>query len=474
MSRSLRYSKSYLKAPGVESILLAPGAKDRAVKIDGKDLIQQSQQEHPVSPGSFSLDKEPSAEELCLKGFHYIDQEDFEKAAEAFTRLVKMVQIPELYFYLGVSYYELGDMNRAAAALEKVVRLRPENAPAQFVLATVYITPFLQSGDTSKLRKAIKPTKKAIQLGHHVPMDHHYLGIVYEGLGNWQAAEEHYQKAIELDSHLEVAYLKLAYLYRQLLEANPEEQEFYHSEAIETYWKLLQVDPQNSDAYRYMASVYQDLGQTEAAIEACEKAVEIDGNNLFAIAGLATLYLDAKRYEDAKSVLRRLTDTDPRQVEAYMKRWMADDRVESFRADAFANYGVACMELFRTQAEEQGTEAGDPELLLEAERSFKKALELEPRHVNALYDIAVLYYRQNRSEEAGESVRKLLEIEPDTRNIKEHVHSLLEDLLQEKLLERGLLKEIRGPITDLAPYRNRTLLPVGDKPLSEIVVEGRR
>src|SRR5215213_1921456 len=115
MSRSLRYSKSYLNTPGVESILLAPGVKDRAIKIDGKDLIQQSQQEHPVSLVSFGLDKEPSAEELCIQGFHYIDHEDFDKAAVTFTKLVKMVRVPELYFYIGVSYYELGDMNRAAA-----------------------------------------------------------------------------------------------------------------------------------------------------------------------------------------------------------------------------------------------------------------------------------------------------------------------------------------------------------------------
>ncbi|HKC66322.1 MAG TPA: tetratricopeptide repeat protein [Pyrinomonadaceae bacterium] len=474
MSQSLRYSRLALNAPGIESILLAPGARDKAIKIDGKDLIQQSQQQHPVSFISTTSNNEPSVEELCLRAFHYIDQEEFQKAAEAFTELVKMTPVPELYFYLGVSYYELGDMNRAAIALEKAVRLRPENAPAQFVLASVYITPFLKSGDASKLRKAIKPTKKAIQLGHHVPFDHHYLGIVYHGLGNWQAAEEHYQKAIELDPHLEVAYIKLAYLYSQLAKRNSEEQESYYSEAIKTYKGLLQVDPQNSDAYRYMSSVYMNLGQIEAAIEACKKAVEVDSNNLFALAGLGMLHLDAKRYEDAMLVLRRLTEIDPRQVEAYMKKWEQGNQVKSFRADAFTNYAVACIELYRALVEEQRAEAANPELLLNAERSFKKALELEPKHVNALYDLAVLYYRQNRLDEAQERIRELLDVEPNNKNIRDHVQSLLEEQLQEKLLESGLLKEIKEPIRDLSPYRNRTLLPVGDKPLSEIVTEGRR
>jgi tetratricopeptide (TPR) repeat protein len=233
MSQSLRYSRTGLHAPGIESVLLARGAGGDAVTLDSQALIQQCRRE-PL-PSEFSIiAKEPSAEELCVRGLQYFYEEDFAQAVETFTELVKIIQASELYLYLGVSYYELEDMNRAAAALEKAVRLRPENAPAQFVLASVYITPFLKSGDASKLKKAIKPVRKAIQLGHHLPMDYHYLGIIYEGLGNWSASEENYRKAIELDIHLEPAYLKLAYLYCQLGEANPEEREFYLTEAIET------------------------------------------------------------------------------------------------------------------------------------------------------------------------------------------------------------------------------------------------
>lgn len=47
------------------------------------------------------------------------------------------------------------------------------------------------------------------------------------------------------------------------------------------------------------------------------------------------------------------------------------------------------------------------------------------------------------------------------------------DLLQQRLLERGLLREIRGPAPVPAPG-DRTPVPIEGKPLSEMIIEERR
>jgi len=49
-----------------------------------------------------------------------------------------------------------------------------------------------------------------------------------------------------------------------------------------------------------------------------------------------------------------------------------------------------------------------------------------------------------------------------------------EDELERKLLEVGLLSEIRPPITDLTPYQNREPVRTTGKSLSEVIVEDRR
>jgi hypothetical protein len=46
--------------------------------------------------------------------------------------------------------------------------------------------------------------------------------------------------------------------------------------------------------------------------------------------------------------------------------------------------------------------------------------------------------------------------------------------VQRILFERGLLREIKGPITDLSPYHGRRLVEIQGKPLSETIIEDRR
>jgi Arc/MetJ-type ribon-helix-helix transcriptional regulator len=46
--------------------------------------------------------------------------------------------------------------------------------------------------------------------------------------------------------------------------------------------------------------------------------------------------------------------------------------------------------------------------------------------------------------------------------------------LQRRLFNAGLLSEIKPPITDLTPYRNRQAVPIQGEPLSETVIRERR
>jgi hypothetical protein len=52
--------------------------------------------------------------------------------------------------------------------------------------------------------------------------------------------------------------------------------------------------------------------------------------------------------------------------------------------------------------------------------------------------------------------------------------STLEDELERRLFDAGLLSEIRPPTLDLAPYRDRRPVEVTGKPLSEVIMEERR
>ncbi len=46
--------------------------------------------------------------------------------------------------------------------------------------------------------------------------------------------------------------------------------------------------------------------------------------------------------------------------------------------------------------------------------------------------------------------------------------------LQRELLDAGIISELRPPITDLTPYRNRQAVPIQGEPISETVIHERR
>jgi len=46
--------------------------------------------------------------------------------------------------------------------------------------------------------------------------------------------------------------------------------------------------------------------------------------------------------------------------------------------------------------------------------------------------------------------------------------------LQRRLLAAGIISEIKPPITDLAPYRNRRAVPIQGEPISETAIRERR
>ena len=80
---------------------------------------------------------------------------------------------------------------------------------------------------------------------------------------------------------------------------------------------------------------------------------------------------------------------------------------------------------------------------------------------------------------------KALSVE-EQRKVKELIDSLLEgpdetsqasspeDLLDQRLLDAGLISEIPPRIKDFTPYHNRRPVTVTGKPISETIVEERR
>lgn len=89
-------------------------------------------------------------------------------------------------------------------------------------------------------------------------------------------------------------------------------------------------------------------------------------------------------------------------------------------------------------------------------------------------EVEVVVVAKDGTDTLVEAFKNVLELHPDDKRALSELRAMLLQRLDDKLKESGLLKEVRGPITDFTPYKDRTLMPYKGKPLSEIVIENRR
>jgi tetratricopeptide (TPR) repeat protein len=97
----------------------------------------------------------------------------------------------------------------------------------------------------------------------------------------FDAAIDHFKKAIELDPELKDAELYLATGYaQQFLPHSPtEENQKIADLAVKTFQKVLDKDPKNPTALAGIASIYQNNDQYDKAREAYMKNAEVDPQN---------------------------------------------------------------------------------------------------------------------------------------------------------------------------------------------------
>jgi TolB-like protein/Tfp pilus assembly protein PilF len=124
------------------------------------------------------------------------------------------------------------------------------------------------------------------------------------------AAEQHFQRAIEIDPGYALAYVGLAYTYNfqesagRLMEDSIERRQSLMEKALE-------LDPFSSDAYTARALINFDRRQFEFAENDLLKAIELNSNYAQARQYYSLMLRRQGRFEDALTQIRVAADLDP-------------------------------------------------------------------------------------------------------------------------------------------------------------------
>ncbi|KPL04840.1 MAG: hypothetical protein AMJ73_03520 [candidate division Zixibacteria bacterium SM1_73] len=140
------------------------------------------------------------------------------------------------HYVLGITYQNLGRLDRAVEEYKISLKYAPDFAPSRNNLANLY-------AELGKTDLAIEEFKRAILSDPYYEKSYHNLGTVYHKNGDLDQAIEHYLEALRINPQYELAHLNLGIAYNQkgLVE-----------KAKEEWRKVLELNPHNKQAMRLL------------------------------------------------------------------------------------------------------------------------------------------------------------------------------------------------------------------------------
>jgi arylsulfatase A-like enzyme/Flp pilus assembly protein TadD len=149
------------------------------------------------------------------------------------SRLLQKEIDPEIWNFVGLAYWNKGDLENAQRAYQKSLALDRKYPIPLNNLGTLHLYQYQKTNDPTEYTKALDCFKQAVELDPFYSDAHHGLGVAYMGAEKYDSAIACFKKALELrpDHGLAMFYLGLAYknsgdsvnacLYFRMLKAAP-------------------------------------------------------------------------------------------------------------------------------------------------------------------------------------------------------------------------------------------------------------
>lgn len=366
---------------------------------------------------------------------------------------------------LGVLYYNKGLYEEAVRAFMRALELEPRMQVAQRNLEIAYLNSGQADQRISQLREQLRadPTDREARwelgrtsalLGQHVEaitefyelLKYHphdlgammQIGLSEKAIGDIEVAQRWFEQALAVDPESSLVYFYLGeIIYNRGLP----------DEALPWLERAIELNPQNHEAWYLLGFVLGDAGRHEEAREATKRATSLNPSLSRAQANLALQQPVGEQYvEKSKRDSIRLLQMEVSQesqlthynlgfafrkkgyyTEALgeyrlaLQRGEDRDLVEQAMAEVYLlrRDHVAALEMYDTLVarqphspklwNERGVALHQAGQYLDAQESYRRAIECEPGYALALNNLGVALYHAGQPEPAFEAFRQALE-----------------------------------------------------------------
>lgn len=242
--------------------------------------------------------------------------------------------------YLKGRYYwnrrTADNLKKAIEQFKSATDRDPNYALAFVGLADCYavLTDYAGTPTSETAPQAKAYAERALSLDGQLAEPHATLGYINAQLWQWAEAEKEYKRAIEINPNYPTAYHWYSILLLRDLRRNDEAMAMIkraheldplssvisvnvsimyqlqnnHEASIENSLKIIELDPNFSPAYEFMALSYLKLGRNGEAIAAMEKAAELANRASVVLGGLGYVYAAAGKRAEAIAIVKELEE----------------------------------------------------------------------------------------------------------------------------------------------------------------------
>jgi tetratricopeptide (TPR) repeat protein len=339
-------------------------------------------------------------------------------AAEEYRKaLVLVPNDAQMHYNLSLALERLGDASGEILELRRAVRFDPQLAVAHNQLGLLALTGGRPVEAERELKAAIQSNPKYAEALNN-------LGVLYTQQGKDNEAAPLFQQAAFYDPTYSRAFVNLGLTlarhgqlaeaetqFRAALKGNPNDAGAFGAlgmvqaklgrgdEAIASFRKAVELQPDSSEAHLNLGIAFADRFDRTGALKEFSEAIRLDPKSAAAHFNLGRFYFESSKYGEARKELETASALQPKFSSALY--FLALVERQSGNVKRSADLLQKVVEIRPDQADAQFLLGQDLEKLerpAEAIEHWKLALQADPNHSQALYNLARALEKQHDPE----------------------------------------------------------------------------
>jgi tetratricopeptide (TPR) repeat protein len=199
-------------------------------------------------------------------------------------------------------------------------------------------------------------------------------------------AQNLYNKILEIDPNHSQALNNIAVIFTKLKD---------YQKAKDCFEKAIKINPNYADAHYNLGNIFKSLRESQKAKDCYEKVIEINPNYSSAHYNLGVIYQGLGENQKAKECFEKAIEINPNYT------------------DPHNNLGIIYKELGENQ---------------KAKSCYEKAIEINPNYADAHNNLGVIYQDLGENQKAKEYFKKAISINPNHANANNNLGVIFKKL----------------------------------------------